>query len=196
MTNDRFAPMPTLRTMAQQWISLDGYASGVHGEEPLFNALTPEADAHSQEWNERLLDDVDEVLLGRKTYESFVRFWPEADLPIAARVNSISKVVFSRTLVEAPWGQWAPARVDRKAVEYVQRKRRAGSGRLLVWGSLSLMHELIRVGELDELDLFVAPVILGAGTPLSPPGFDLQLKQRSVQDWRGAVHLTYSVTRE
>ena len=175
-------------------MSLDGYASGPDGEEALFAAIPPEADAASQRWNGELLDGVDAVLLGRRSYEAFVQFWPASDEPIAARVNGIDKVVFSKTLETAPWGEFAPATIHRDAVGYV-RELRETAATLLVWGSLALMHDLMAAGELDELDLFVAPVALGAGTPLVPAGMALALTQLGGDVWAGATHVRYSVDR-
>ncbi|MBU2662652.1 dihydrofolate reductase family protein [Actinoplanes bogorensis] len=183
-----------MRVVAQQWMSLDGYASGPDGEEPLFAAIPPDADAASQKWNDNLLDDVDAVLLGRRSYESFVQFWPTATEPIAARVNTIDKVVFSATLESAPWGDHPPATIHHDAVSYL-RERRSTETTLLVWGSLALMHDLMAAGELDELDLFVAPAALGAGTPLIPAGTPLALTQLGGEIWPGATHLRYAVNR-
>ena len=181
----------TARVIAQQWVSLDGYASGPDGEGEIFAVVPPEADAASMAHNERLLPSVAEVLLGRRSYESFVRVWPTADLPIAERVNTVPKVVISRTLREAPWGGFPPARVEQDAVAHVRRRRREVDGDLLVWGSLALMASLLEAGEVDELDLFVAPLALGGGTPLLPRRQDLELLEAEV--WAGVLHARYRV---
>lgn len=137
----------TFRVVAQQWVSVDGFAAGPDGEQVIFEAIPEAADLAGQRWNESLLDDVDEVLLGRTSCQSFVQFWPDAEVPIADRVNSIPKVVFSRTLPSARWGNSAPARVESDAVAYVEDCRQSGeAGTLLVWGSLNLMHSLVSAG--------------------------------------------------
>lgn len=177
----------------QQWVSLDGYASGPSGEDEIFRAVPEAADAASQRWNETLLDDVEVVLLGRKTYTAFARYWPESDEPIAARVNSIAKVVCSRSLDAAAWGAFTPARIEREAVPYLRSIRGAFTGHVLIWGSLSIVHELLEAGELDELDLFVAPVALGAGTPLLRSSVT-RLRQLHVEAFPGAVHVRYAIT--
>lgn len=163
------------RVIAQQWASVDGYAAGPGGEADLFSAVPAEADAASVEHNVRLLGEVEEVLLGRTTYESFVRFWPTADLPVAQLVNTAPKTVFSRRLQRAPWASFAPARVEADAVSYLWWRRREGEGRLLLWGSLEVMGSLMRAQLVDELELFVAPVVLGAGTPILPAGLLVEL---------------------
>lgn len=186
---------PSLRVVAQQWVSADGFAAGPGGEQVIFESVPEEADAASQHWNETLLDSVDEVLLGRRRYESFVQFWPGADLPIAPRVNSVPKVVFSRTLTHASWGTHAPLRVEQDPVARVRRKRQAGSDLLLLWGSLELMHALMRAGEVDEFDLFIAPLLLGSGTPLLPDRDPLRLDQIEAETWPGAMHSRYGIRR-
>ncbi|WP_286930018.1 MULTISPECIES: dihydrofolate reductase family protein [Aeromicrobium] len=176
-----------MRVMAQEWTSLDGYAAGPSGEGEIFAAVPPEADAASQRWNLELLDRVDHVLLGRRTYDLFVQYWPEADDPIAERVNAIPKVVCSRSLDAAPWGGFAPARVVPDASAHLRSFHDGTDGVVLVWASLSIVHELVEAGQLDELDLFVAPVVLGGGTPLLPA--PVGLRQLAVEDLCGATHL-------
>ena len=178
--------------MAQEWISLDGCASGPGGEEDIFAAVPDPAFAATQRWNQDLIDDVDFVLLGRTTYELFVRYWPAADEPIAARINEVAKAVCSRTLEEAPWGEFVPAAVERDPLEHLRTLRRDDAARtVLVWGSLSIVHQLAQAGELDELDLFVAPVVLGEGTALLPQ--PRTLRQLTVEEMDGVVHARYAL---
>lgn len=63
---------PNRRVIAQQWVSADGFASGPTDETELFAALSDFS--HGEAHNVELLRDVDVVLLGRRTYESFVGF--------------------------------------------------------------------------------------------------------------------------
>jgi dihydrofolate reductase len=94
------------RVIAQQWISVDGLVAGPHGEDDVFNAV--EAFAPSEAHNLELLESIDEILLGRQTYQEWVGFWPTTDdEPIATRINDLSKVVCSTSLREAPWGDHA-----------------------------------------------------------------------------------------
>lgn len=180
------------RVIVQEWISADGFASAPDGEAALFEVLDPVTDARSMTHNERLLDDIDVVLLGRRSYESFSAFWPTADdVPIAARVNAIPKRVASSSLEAAPWGDHAPAVVERDPIAWI------GSTdlRVLVWGSLALVAELHRAGLVDELDLFVAPVLLGTGTPVLPVDGPLALEPIGSEDWGGATHVRYGLPR-
>lgn len=179
--------------VAQQWVSVDGFAAGPDGEADLFAAVPAQADAASMEHNLRLLPGVQEVLLGRRTYESFAGFWPSADLPVAALVNTLPKTVFSRTVRQAPWGSFAAAHVERDAVTYVQYRREHGDGCLLLWGSVDLQRALLRARLVDELELLVAPVALGAGVPLLPPGLRLDLDLREHETWGPVARLRYGI---
>jgi RibD domain-containing protein len=99
------------RVLAQQWVSVDGFAAGPDGEQEIFEAAGAAASADSERHITAVLDGVDVVLLGRRSYEAFAAFWPVAhDQPMAARVNAVPKVVCSTTLTAAPWGDFAPAR--------------------------------------------------------------------------------------
>lgn len=179
------------RVVAQEWISLDGFAAGPGGEGDIFAAVGAEADAASQDWNERLLADLGQVLLGRVTYELFAAYWPTAKDPVAERVNTARKTVFSRTLTAAPWGEFADAAVVPDAVRWV-RDHRTGGGNLLVWGSLDIVQALLDAGELDELDLFIAPVMLGRGRRLFPEQ-QAPLRLVTSERWDGTLHVRYVV---
>lgn len=179
------------RIVAQQWVSLDGFAAGPGGEGDLFASVPPEADRASMEHNQALAPQVSEVMLGRRSYEAFVKVWPTADLPVAQHVNTVPKIVFSRSLTAAPWGRFEPAQVQRDAIAYAGVRR---EGISLLWGSLEVMAQLLRAGLVDELDLFVAPVVLGAGTPLLPAGLHLNLDLLQVEAWSSVAHLRYAVS--
>ena len=182
------------RVIAQEWVSLDGFAAGPGGEADLFAAVEPVADAASQQWNQVLLAGVTEVLLGRATYESFVQYWPTAEDPVARAVNAIPKTVFSHSLTRAPWDRFEDATVASDPVSYV-RNRRSGGGDLLVWGSLSVVHALIAAGELDELDLFIAPVALGSGRRIFTGPRQPQLQLADSEHWGSTLHVRYILDR-
>ena len=102
------------RLILEEWISLDGFAVDREGTLDFFPAS--EADRFSDQDQLEFLESVDTIVLGRRTYELFVDFWPTATTDeeiIADRLNELPKLVFSDTLREAPWGAWPPARVVR-----------------------------------------------------------------------------------
>lgn len=182
------------RVVVQEWVSLDGYASGPDGEMDIMGTVSAHTDRRSQTYNAEFLRAATAVLLGARTYRQFVEYWPTAEEPIADRVNQLPKVVASTTLGSAPWGEHAPAIVVADAREYVRQFRRDGQGILVVWGSLSVAHALAEAGLVDELDLFVAPVWLGRGTALLPSG-RVTLEQLTSETWRDLIHTRYRITR-
>jgi dihydrofolate reductase len=174
------------RVLVQQWVSVDGMVAGRNDETDTSDAV-PDF-AASDRHNTVLLDSVDEVLLGRRTYEEFVQFWPTADgEALAPLINALPKTVASTTLGAAPWGEHPPARIVADAVEHIRSRRTAGAtGTTIVWGSIAVMRALLRAELVDDLELFVAPVLLGAGTLLLDPASPtVRLTLQESETWPG-----------
>ena len=64
------------------------------------------------------MDKVDTLLLGRVTYEMFCQFWPARtegeEKEFADKFNGLQKVVFSKTLKRAPWGNRSEGRIVKR----------------------------------------------------------------------------------
>jgi dihydrofolate reductase len=184
----------------EEWLSLDGFAADNHGKLDFFPASN--TDKFSDRDQLGFLDSVDTILLGRKTYELFVDFWPTATTDkeiIADRLNSLPKVVFSNTLSEAPWGKWRPARVVRgDAVAEVRRLKAQQGKHMVLWGSISLAQALVAADLVDEYHLQVCPTIVGGGRPLFPSlERYANLKRVNVRSYdTGVVVLHYQPQRE
>ena len=181
--------------LVQQWVSVDGMVAGPNGETDIFDAVTDfsASDRH----NAALLDSIDEVLLGRRTYEEFVQFWPTADgEALAPLINALPKTVASTTLRDAPWGEHSRARIVFDAVEHIRSRRTGASGTTIVWGSITVMRALLRADLVDQLELFVAPVLLGTGTPLlDPAGPSVRLMLRDSETWPGgSLRARYAIS--
>jgi dihydrofolate reductase len=159
-------------------------------------------------WQAPLIDDesgsamfenaqsMDALLLGRKTYEIFAGYWPKApeEIPFTKLLNDVPKYVASRSLTEPlPWsgstvlqGELADAITELKA-----RHREVH-----VIGSLDLVQSLLRAELVDQLSLWVYPVVLGTGKRVFEPGTTptaLTL-ERSVTWPGGTVNLVLSPT--
>src|SRR3989337_2993565 len=96
----------------QEFLSLDGYAADKDHSTKFFEA--PEFAEDSDEDLLAEMNRFDTILLGANTYKLFVDYWPTADSTeqiVADKLNSIPKIVFSKTLTEAPLGKWPPATV-------------------------------------------------------------------------------------
>jgi dihydrofolate reductase len=93
------------RLIVQEFVTLDGLAAGPNGEVDFIPAAV--GDAGVAENQMRFIDTVETIVLGRATYEMFAGYWPTAtgdDKPFADKLNTIPKLVFSRTLERVPWG--------------------------------------------------------------------------------------------
>jgi dihydrofolate reductase len=111
----------------------------------------------------------DSILLGRKTYDIFVRHWPHVgdEDPVAAKLNSVQKYVASRTLDKADWQNTAVLGGE-LADEIPPLKERHGE--VHVPGSADLIQSLLREDLVDEFSMLVFPVVLGSGKRLFGEG--------------------------
>jgi dihydrofolate reductase len=162
----------------------------------VFNRVTPEgyfASATGQlDWvvpddeadraGTQAMPGADLMLFGRKTYEMFRNFWPTVEgqsappdphhpgratpaiRDFAAWINATAKLVVSTTLGDPGWRN---ARVlpgfDPAAIAAVKR---APGQAIMVFGSGQLVTALVEHGLVDELQLMMSPLLLGAGAPL------------------------------
>jgi dihydrofolate reductase len=113
----------------------------------------------------------DALLLGRQTFEDFRGYWPlqtDDQTGITAQLNQVTKYVISSTLTDPRWQNsvilTGPVVAEVSALKQVQ------GNDIVCTGSIRLTHELIRAGLVDELRLFVYPVIVGRGQRLIPDG--------------------------
>ena len=185
----------------QEFVSLDGLAAGPNDSVDFVPASTAGDRSFGRRQME-FIDSIDTMLLGRVTYEMFAGYWPNVasgdDKPFADRLNAIPKIVFSKTLDRAPWGDWGNATIVRTsaAARIAELKEESGKD-MVIWGSLSLAQSLMGEGLIDEYQLVVCPVVLGSGRPLFPrqaDSSDLQLVSTRSFD-RGTVLLAYSPAR-
>src|SRR2546426_12161181 len=126
---------------------------------------------HDSVWGDELeqysLDQsksTDMLLFGRVTYEGMASYWPTAKDKIADFMNSVPKIVFSRTLKKAEWSN--TRLVKESAEKEVAKLKQAPGKNILIFGSAKLVASLSRTGLIDEYDICLAPVVLGGGAPL------------------------------
>lgn len=111
----------------------------------------------------------DALLYGRRTWQVMAAAWPErAGDPFADRFNEMPKYVASRSLTatDMTWNSTLLSADD--AVGDVATLRQRAGGDLLVWGSASFVRQLLSAGLVDELTLFVEPILLGGGKGIFP----------------------------
>jgi dihydrofolate reductase len=134
-------------------------------------------DWHEDVWGDELerfsleqSKDVGALLFGRVTYEGMAAYWTSATGAIAEFMNSVPKVVFSRTLERADWNNTRLVKADAE-LEVARLKQEPGKD-LFIFGSANLSATLMRHGLIDEYRLGLNPLVLGGGNPLFKPGGD------------------------
>ena len=119
--------------------------------------------------------DVDVMLFGRVTYDSFAGAWPareeagEEDAPFAKRIGDTRKIVASRQPLELTWRNSEQLQGD-LAETVATLKADPAIGRIALSGSVSIVRQLLDAGLLDELHLFVHPATAGSGLRLFEDG--------------------------
>ncbi len=187
------------KLVAVEFLSLDGViqAPGSSSEDPDGFEHGGWTRRHFGEHGRNLtacLVATDALLLGRRTYEIFADYWPTVTDPnddIATALNCRPKYVASTTLEK---GDWAPTTVIaadlfREVAALKQRHRG-----ILVIGSSALVQQLFAHGLVDELHLWLHPVVLGGGKRLFAD--DRRLHQMRLVESKttgtGLVLLTYT----
>ncbi len=114
--------------------------------------------------------EMDALLLGRRTYEIFAGYWPNApvDSPFTGLMNRVPKHVASRTLSE-PLSWTGSTLLDGEVAESVARLKEQYD-EVHVIGSLDLVQSLLRHGLVDRLRLWLYPLLLGSGKPVFGAG--------------------------
>jgi dihydrofolate reductase len=135
----------------------------------------------------------DAMLLGRVTYEMFAAHWPQQTGELADTMNNTAKYVVSGSLTSADWQNSTLIPAADAFAEIAGLKQRPGKN-IGMTGSATLVSSLLREGLLDELHLFVFPVVLGSGKRLfAAPGDKLPLRLIDSATFdTGVVHLTYA----
>src|ERR671934_172731 len=167
-------PLAVARLIYSAIASLDGYVADESGN---FDWAAPDEDVH------RFVNDLERpvgtYLYGRRMYETMV-FWETAggaDQPPFARDyaeiwRAADKVVFSKTLESV---SSARTRIERDFDLETVRELKATAARDLTVGGPELAAQAIKGGLVDELHLFVTPVVVGGGRQALPDNARLSL---------------------
>ena len=187
------------KIIVTMWMTLDGYIAGLNGEMDWIGEIYDEAMGR---YETDLVSQADTLLLGRVTYQSFAGSWPSVpDNPnategekIYARIlNAMRKVVVSRTLESVDWNN--STLMKEVMPEEIERLKQEPGRDIVIYGSASLVRALTNLGLIDEYQILVHPVILGAGKPLFQDIEDrvkLQLVSSKTHS-SGVVLLTYQL---
>ena len=124
-------------------------------------------DFHSLVWGPELeqlsidqLNAAEMLVFGDVTYEGMAKYWQTAEGKVADLMNSIKKVVCSKTREKADWINTV---IVRNVTSEIKKIKDEGDRAMFVFGSAILSQSLMNAGLFDEIRLCVAPVILGKG---------------------------------
>jgi dihydrofolate reductase len=104
-----------------------------------------------------------DLLLGRRTYDIFAAYWPyqpEGD-PIAKSFNAVTKYVATHSPDTLTWHNSKPLGPD--VVASLRDLKQEDGPDLLIQGSSDLIHQLLKADLIDEIRLFIFPLLLGKG---------------------------------
>ncbi|MBL8611985.1 MAG: dihydrofolate reductase [Myxococcales bacterium] len=172
-------------------ISVDGYFADAGGGMEWAHATPP--DPAFDAWVSANASSGGELLFGRVTYEMMAAFWPtplaaEQMPEVAAGMNAAVKWVATRTLTPS----WANARrLEGELAAAVRALKESAGPDVTVLGSGSVAAALGAAGLVDEYQLVIVPVALGAGRSLFTSRAALRLvDQRAFAN--GKVVVTYA----
>jgi dihydrofolate reductase len=194
------------RIVIFNWMTADGYFAGPDGN---LDWVVP--DEEQLKATVESIPNFDTMLLGRRTYELFEGFWPQAvddsstapdphnparrsreNRAVAVWINEATKLVFSRTLKDVTWkNSHILHELDPREIETM--KRQPGKD-IIVFGSGSIVSQLTQHGLIDEYQFLVCPVLLGSGrTLLDGVSKHLKLDRLEAKEYpSGDVMLRYA----
>jgi dihydrofolate reductase len=145
-------------------VTLDGYFADMKGD-----ISWAHREAQDAEFNEFVAENAGgggQLLFGRITYELMAGYWPTPQAiknnpDVAAGMNSLSKIVFSRTLDKASWKNTRVVKGD--LVAEVRKMKKEPGKDIVILGSGSIVSQLTAAGLIDAYQVMVNPVVLGKG---------------------------------
>jgi dihydrofolate reductase len=169
-----------MRIVISEFISLDGVVQAPGGAEEDTDGGFPHggwsAPYFDIEVMGQAIDDATQraeaVLQGRRTFQVMAAAWPQrAGDPYADWINSAQKYVVSDTLSDDDI-TWQPTTIIRPAdlVTKVSELRGQPGGDISIWGSATVVRTLLAADLVDELILFIEPILLGGGKSIFPTG--------------------------
>lgn len=142
------------------YITLDGVIEGPH----LWPSFGDARDKRFDEIQTELALACDAVLMGRRTYDVFAQAWPtRSGDAVSDQMNSMAKYVVSTTLQDPEWANTQV--IDGDVVAELTRLKEAPGKDIVQYGFGPVSRLLLEHGLLDELRLWVYPLILGTGSP-------------------------------
>jgi dihydrofolate reductase len=146
--------------------SLDGVVQDPDGQEGfrMGGWFATSAGKDLEVWREGMFEEtlsIQALLLGRRTEEWFGTRWTERTDDWANALNALPKYVVSGTLDEPRWTNSTILRGD--PVKEVAKLKQEIDGTIVMYASYQLGRALLDAGLVDEVRLYVFPVVLGEG---------------------------------
>ena len=172
--------------------SLDGYIADEDGN---FDWAAPDEEVHA--FVNDLERRIGTYLYGRRMYD-VMRYWEtaptDADQPTVVKDyaeiwQTADKIVYSKTL---PAVSTARTRLEREFDPEAVRRMKATARRDISIGGPSLAAQAITAGLVDELHLFIVPILVGGGKPSMPKNVRVNLELLDEHRFgNGVVYLHY-----
>ena len=171
-------------------IQANGGPDGQDGDFPYAGWERPFGDAESGAQTVADVQASDALLLGHTTYEIFRGYWPGQPDEIGRAFDRVPKYVASRGTPELTWETSTQLTDAGTEVRDLREKHQ----QIHVWGSGNLLQTLFREALVDQVNLWMCPVVIGQGKKLFPEGtaatrFELVEPPRSYPG--GAMLLRY-----
>ncbi len=175
-------------------VTLDGYFVGANGD---FRwAHSGNDDAEYSAFVAENARGGGHLLFGRITYQLMASYWPtpiadQQNPVVAAAMNRMPKVVFSRTLDQATWSN--TRLVKGNIVQEVRKMKEEPGPDMVIFGSGSIITQIAPEHLIDEYQMVVDPVVLGKGRSMFEGiNGQLTLKLKKTRAFRnGKVLLCY-----
>ncbi|HUH22388.1 MAG TPA: dihydrofolate reductase family protein [Gaiellaceae bacterium] len=192
------------KVIVNEFLTLDGVAQAPGGAEEDTDGgfahggwhMQYMEDEPTQQWVLESIVEAGGFLLGRRTYEIFAAFWPNApeeEQVVAEPLNSKPKYVVSTTLA-GPLEWENSTLLEGEMADAVAALKQENGGDLHVIGSTELVRTLIAHGLVDELRLMIDPVVVGGAKRIFPD--DGELRPLRLVDGqvtsKGAILATYA----
>jgi dihydrofolate reductase len=156
------------KVILQIYTSLDGFVCGPNDEmDWIFKVADDVTGSHA----DKLLNEVDVILLGRGMSKGFLDYWPKDTSDFAKKINALPKIVFSKTLKEMDYPDVTVS--NDISGEIAKLKSQPGKN-IILYGGAEMAQTFSNLGLIDEYHIMIAPVLIGEGKPLFKGGKQMQ----------------------
>lgn len=182
-------------------LSLDGFVAGPNGE-----LNWAKVDEEIFDHVGKRISQGDTALYGRVTYQLMESYWPTAgnkpnaskhDIEHSKWYSKVHKVVLSKKMKDT--GLTNTTIISDNLLDNINEIKQQGDKEILLFGSPTATHSLMKLNLIDGYWLFVNPIILGRGIPLFADIKDkikLKLLPATRQFTCGVTELNYTVDRQ